>query len=209
MSEEQYYCLTLDDCALPSFISGGKPYYGTFAEIAAFMDALKSDDRRQDVENGLIEAFEAFKAGNEDATHSVAYNETKLLEPVELLGRREYALEGYVWTHMNVWDCPYDMRCDKAEIEQAWFRADDAAIRCVRARFVNLQCKGVRNVWRPITDGMLWGYPHVLVYDGPVFRSRFFVAEAREDTTNVSNQISNLPQIPDLSGICDDIFGDG
>ena len=43
MSEERYYCLTLDDCALPSFISGGKPYYGTLAEIAAFMDALKSD----------------------------------------------------------------------------------------------------------------------------------------------------------------------
>lgn len=209
MGEEQYYCLTLDDYALPSFISGGKPYFGTLAEIAAFIDALKSDNKRQDVKNGLIKAFEAFNLGNNDATHYVAYNEEKLLEPIELLGLRKYTLEDYTWTHMNVWDYPHEMRCDKAECEQAWFRWGDTPVRCIRAAFTNLQNKGRRDAWRMITDDTFWGYPHVLVYESPILRSRFFVTEQAEESDNVDDLIRSLPQEPDLGGICDDIFGDG
>ena len=41
--DEQYYCLHLDDYSAAAFTSFGKAYYGTMAEIKAFIEALDSD----------------------------------------------------------------------------------------------------------------------------------------------------------------------
>ena len=48
-----------------------------------------------------------------------------------------------------------------------------------------------------------------LVYPKEPRTLKEIVTEAREDTADVTTQMTSLQQIPDLSGICDDIFGDG
>ena len=45
MDGEQFYELTLDDCATPSFISGAKSFFGRLSDIRSFVTALEQDER--------------------------------------------------------------------------------------------------------------------------------------------------------------------
>lgn len=46
--DEQFYCLHLDDYSAAAFTSFGKAYYGTMADIKAFIDALGGDPERSE-----------------------------------------------------------------------------------------------------------------------------------------------------------------
>ena len=54
---EQYYCLHLDDYSAAAFTSFGKAYYGTIAEIKAFIEALSDDETTRERFEKLIGAF--------------------------------------------------------------------------------------------------------------------------------------------------------
>ena len=41
MKNKQFYKITLTDCAIPSFCSGGKDYYGTIEEVEDLITAKK------------------------------------------------------------------------------------------------------------------------------------------------------------------------
>ena len=58
MSEIVYH-IELDDYATPAFVTFGKDYYGTMADVEEFISKFKDDDERQD----LVKAFEEYKQG--------------------------------------------------------------------------------------------------------------------------------------------------
>lgn len=41
MKNEQFYKITLTDCGIPNFCSGGKDYYGTIEEVEDLITAIK------------------------------------------------------------------------------------------------------------------------------------------------------------------------
>lgn len=43
MKNEQFYKITLTDCGIPNFCSGGKDYYGTQEEIEVMIIAIKNN----------------------------------------------------------------------------------------------------------------------------------------------------------------------
>ena len=69
--DEQYYCLHLDDYSAAAFTSFGKAYYGTMAEIKAFIEALDSDPEYHETYSKLISAFREYEAGNTAVKHNV------------------------------------------------------------------------------------------------------------------------------------------
>ena len=63
MDGEQFYELTLNDCATPSFISGAKSFFGRLSDIRSFVTALEQDERCKENHEQLISAFKAFESG--------------------------------------------------------------------------------------------------------------------------------------------------
>ena len=210
MASEQLYQLRLDDCATPSFVSFDKPYYGTLEEIRDFVAALEQDEECREGEESLITAFHAYEAGKHGATHYAAYQEIPLLIPVSILTRKTVILREYAWTHMNIWNCPYELRCEELEAGQVWIETEKGCVRCLRAKFKNLELKSViRNDWRPLNSGF-WGYPHMLEYEEPYVYNRLLVSEESFNTRELAlkNAHARQPGLC-LDEVCDDMFGDG
>ena len=100
--DEQFYCLHLDDYSAAAFTSFGKAYYGTMADIKAFIGTLGDDPGRSENYAKLIGAFREYEAGNTEVKHNVAYQEIPLLEPVNLLGKAMLRLDNYRWEHLCI-----------------------------------------------------------------------------------------------------------
>ena len=83
MSEIVYH-IELDDYATPAFVTFGKDYYGTMADVEEFISKFKDDDERQD----LVKAFEEYKQGNSDIEISVGFWKHKMLEEVKVYGSK-------------------------------------------------------------------------------------------------------------------------
>ena len=96
-----YYRLELDDYSAAAFTSFGKYYYGTLDEIRNFITQLSNDDAFRDRFSELISAFQAFEFGQHEVTHQVAYRETPLLVPAQLLHKEKITLDNYAWEHLN------------------------------------------------------------------------------------------------------------
>lgn len=114
---EQYYRLTLDDYATPSFVSFTKDYFGTLSDIESFICAMK-DGKHDHTYKQLSSALDAYKNGENNVAHTVAYNEVPFLVPVNLLEAVSYTMPSTEWKHINVWKCPYKMRFQSAEIQK-------------------------------------------------------------------------------------------
>lgn len=210
MTIDTLYQLRLTDCATPSFISFDKPFYGSLEEIRGFIAALEQDEDCRERCEALIAAFCSYEAGNHAVTHNVAFRELPLLRPVHVLEQRSITLREYAWTHMNIWECPYYLRCEELEAEQAWIVTANSYVRCVRARFRNLEIKSIaRDGWRQLNGGF-WGYPHMLEYEEPYVYSRLMVAEEAFSSKRLLLKNAHSPR-PGLclDEVCDEMFGDG
>lgn len=208
--KEQFYELRLDDYATPSFVSFDKPFYGTMEDIQGFVAALEQDEECRDRHEELISAFHAYENGNHDVKHHAAYQKIPLLIPVNVLERRTTTLQKYEWTHMNIWDCPYDLRCEELQAEQAWIAVHNGYARCLRARFKNLELQSIVNDdWRVFNDGF-WGYAHMLEYDEPYVYNRLMVTEEAFKTKKLAleNARADDPGLL-LDEVCDEMFADG
>ena len=177
MGCQQLYQLTLDDSATPSFISFTKPFYGSLSDIRCFIEALEQDEDHKENYKELTEAFRAYESGSTDVKHHAAYQEIQLLKPVKVLASRTTNLKDYRWTHMNVWDCPYELRCEELIAEQTWIEQEGTYLRCLRAKFRKLEfLSSFDQQWRDLNDGF-WGYLHMLDYDEPYVFQRLWVIE--------------------------------
>lgn len=208
---EQYYLLRLDDYAAPSTSSWWKDYFGTLEDIRGLVEALARDERRRESFAELIDAFRSYEAGNHQVTHHVAYQAVPLLEPVKLLGKENVHMENYAWTHLNTWGCPYSLRCDSATAELLWFETTEGICRAVKARFRNLQYEGSTGQWHPLADGF-WGFPHMAEAENSCIWTRLAVKEMNHSLRKTAEEdMASFQSVQDvdLTGICQDIFGDG
>lgn len=48
------------------------------------------------------------------------YQEVRFLDKVTLLYRESYTAEKLAWEHLNTWQWPYFMSCEKVESEHLW-----------------------------------------------------------------------------------------
>lgn len=208
---EQYFRLQLDDYAAPSIASWGKAYFGTLDEIRGLVEALAKDEKRRVNFAELIDAFRAYEAGNHQVTHHVAYQEVPLLEPVALLSRKVLRAESHAWTYLNTWGSPYSLRCDSVTAELLWLKTSEDICRAVKARLRNLQYEGSTGQWHPLADGF-WGFPHMVEAENGCIWTRLAVKEMNHSLRKTAEEdMASFQSVQDvdLTGICQDIFGDG
>ena len=115
------------------------------------------------------------------------------------------------WEHLTTWDCPYSMRCAKAESTHVWLSYQGKYCRCIRTRFTDLAYKNIIDGYLPLA-GSFWGYPHMIEKDGDVTYHRMYVLEkAFKSKEETLLDIDNFKTQPDIAfrNVLNDIFGDG
>ena len=95
MKNKEFYKITLTDCAIPSFCSGGKDYYGTIEEVEDPITAIKNNNSIESDIDGLQAAFTEYKSGNIECEHTIAYSKTNFLTPVKLIAENELIVDKY------------------------------------------------------------------------------------------------------------------
>ena len=207
--DEQYYRLTLDDYATPSFVSFTKDYFGTLSDIESFICALK-DDKHAQTYKQLSSALDAYKNGENNVAHTVAYNEVPFLVPVNLLEAVSYTMQSTEWEHLNVWKCLYKMRFQSAEIQQFWFESDDKYVRAMKAKITDLKYEEYNGNW--IDIGKPWGFPHIIEEESTCTYNRIASADKGFDNkTEAEIDYEHFLSVldTDFTEFCNDIFGDG
>ena len=206
---EQYYRLTLDDYATPSFVSFTKDYFGTLSDIENFICALK-DDKHAQTYKQLSSALSAYKNGEKNVTHTVAYNEVSFLVPVNLLEAVSYTMQSTEWEHLNVWKCPYKIRFQSAEIQQFGFESDDKYIRAMKAKITDLKYEEYNGSW--INIGKPWGFPHIIEEESTCTYNWIAIADKGFDNkteAEIDYEHFLSVQDTDFTEFCNYIFGDG
>ena len=171
-----------------------------------FMDELDSEQEVSvHVEAYLYGEGETFKATPEE----VAYFKMRA-DADEELATSKMTLPGRTWEHLNVWDCPYKMKFDAAEVSQIIIRYDGMYRRCIRAKFTDLCYEGTKGEWRPV-GSVLFGNASVIEFnsDAGSFENLLYV---QEDVSDTKEQLETKLDNPDeiiLDRICDEVFGDG
>lgn len=211
-NENQFYCLTLDDYATPSFCSFETCYFGTLPLIAALVEALKADEKHSKNHAHLIHAFTEYCNGNAEATHNVAYQEVPLLEPVSVYTEMQSTTDRNKVEHLNVWDCIYYMRWEKSESNHIWLRYKNCYLRCIKAQFYDLEFAviDIEENYEPIDCYM--GFPKQTVFGENTVGNRLYVVEKNfDDEEELLQDIKNFQNAPDpiYTEIFNDIFGDG
>ena len=166
--------------------------------------------KNADPQSETAKAIQEYFGGNHGATHKIAYQEIAILTPVRVLTSSKMTLPGKTWEHLNVWDCPYKMKFDAAEVSQIILRYDGMYRRCVRAKFTDFCYEGIKGDWRPI-GSVLFGNASVIEFnmDAGTFETLLYV---QEDTSDTKEQLETKLDNPDeiiLDRICDEVFGDG
>lgn len=209
-NDKRYYRLELTDYSAVSFCSFGKYYFGTLEEIRTFIDRLEKE--RGDSQRELVSAFRACEAGQTDASHHAAFQKVPLLTSAVLVHQESLVLEDYAWDHLNTWQSIYKMRCKKVESEHLWFECEGRFFRSVKAAFKELQHESALGGWKAVTEEMLWGFPCMIRGDSLQLQS--MLAEPERGFSDLEalehdwNAFMRNP-VPDYTGFCDDIFGDG
>lgn len=109
-----------------------------------------------------------------------------------------------------MWDCPYKMKFDAAEVSQIIIRYDGMYRRCIRAKLTDLCYEGIKGEWRPV-GSVLFGNASVIEFnsDAGSFENLLYV---QEDVSDTKEQLETKLDNPDeiiLDRICDEVFGDG
>ena len=209
MVNDAFYAFCLDDPAVPAFCSFSKLYFGTEADLLEVAGNLEKYGNYPETAAGI----RSFFAGNTGVTHVIAYKEIPVLQPVEMLDSSEMMIGPYQWTHMNTWDCPYDLRFDSAIISQLLLRYDGKVLRCIRARFNGLAYLAYADRWNPI-GGTIFGHPSVLSIrpkpeGGYDFGTILYMCE---DSATSPLELWHKMHDPDalnFNPIIDEVLGDG
>ena len=134
----RYYRLLLDDNSAASFTSFDKDYFGTLEQIDGFFQAIKADEDMAKRQENILSVYDQFLAGKKSISHSVAHREVPFLVPAKILGEEKTVLTNHAWEHLNTWQCPYQMRCDKAESTHLWVSCYGKYSRVIQTKFTNL-----------------------------------------------------------------------
>lgn len=210
MKNKEFYKITLTDCAIPSFCSGGKDYYGTIEEVEDLITAIKNNNSIESDIDGLQAA--EYKSGNIECEHAVAYSKAKFLTPVKLIAENELIVDKHKWKHINIWHCPYYMNAGISHFKQVVLQDDENYIRVIKPEFDELRYAiEEQSESQDKIGGMFWGFPEMIKYDSRTKKtlSRLYLYEERySDKATACRDLDNTEKI-DLRSFCDDIFGDG
>lgn len=207
----KYYRLLLDDYSAASFTSFDKDYYGTLEQISSFFQAIKADEDIAKRQAYILSIYDQYLAGEKTINHMVAYREVPFLVPAKILGEATSVLTNHTWEHLNTWNCPYIMRCDKAESTHLWISCYGKYCRCIQAKFTNLHYDGIDNGFIKYT-GPAWGYPHQIEHEGITTFCRLYVEEKvfKNKAEALNDQIAFMHNPdPIFDQVLDDLFGDG
>ena len=212
MKNTQFYKITLTDCAIPSFCSDGKDYYGTIEEVEDLITAIKNNNSIESDIDGLQAAFTEYKSGNIECEHTIAYSKTNFLTPVKLIAENELIVDKYKWKHINIWHCPYYMHAGISHFKQVVLQDAGNYIRVIKPEFDELRYAiEAQSESQDTIGGMFWGFPEMIKYDSRTKKtlSRLYLYEERySDKAAACRDLDNTEKI-DLRSFCDDIFGDG
>ncbi len=207
----RYYKLLLDDFSAASFTSFDKSYFGTQEQLKGFFDDLRSDEDTAERFRDILSTYDRYLSGEADITHNVAYREVPFLVPAKVLWELPSILTDYEWTHYNTWECPYYMKCDKAESNHIWFSCRGKYCRCNLTLFTNLQYGTSTENYKPL-GGMIWGHPGQIWGDIGNLQNRLYVVEKwfphKQDAYDDWITFRETPT-PVFTSFLDDIFGDG
>lgn len=199
---EQIYRLLLDDQSLPAYCSFDKHYFGTIEMVEGFINAIRNDKKIAAHYKNLISYFDEFKR--------VPHKEGQFLIQAKCVAERKNILTNYEWEHLNVWNWPYNMKCEIADCSHVWIVCQRKFMRCVKVNFTKLKY-GVPNAqWQ--YPGMLWGYPHQIETENNRTYSRLFCVEKQfKNKSELLEDIELFESFPDpnFQEVLSDIFGDG
>ena len=203
---EQHYVLKLWEPAAPAFCSFAKPYVGSKHDLLKVAANIKNADPQSETAKAIQEYF----GGNHGATHKIAYQEFPILTPVRVLASSKITLPSRAWEHLNVWDCPYKMKFESAEVSQIIVRCDGKYHRCIRAKFTDLCYEGIKGEWR-LVSSVLFGNASVIEtnLDVGTFENLLYVQEDVSDTKELLEVALDSPDRIIFDRICDEVFGDG
>lgn len=205
---KQIYKLSLDDYATPGFVSFTKGYYGTLEDIEGFVTAIRDD--KDNPNDYLSSIFEKYKSGEKSITHKAAYTEHPFLLKARCIEKRTSFLFQHCWEHINIWHCPYEMKCTKADSTHIWLSCHGEFVRCIKTTFTNLRYEAVGGKYKGFS--MLWGYPHQIEFQKKNIYNRMYVVEKTFKTRKeLLEDIENFELHPDpiFTEVLNDIFGDG
>ena len=207
---EKHYIFQLDDPACPGFCSFNKMYVGTEETLNVVANNIDKEESYPETAAALRSYFK----GNTEATHSVAYSEMKILTPIKIASEHKIAFDQKLWTHINIWGFPYEMKCDSGMTHQIVFKHKNKYYRCIRAWLKNLCYESVAGDWQQLTDGF-WGNRSILdvalVPDNTdfTFNNLLYVVEETYDDLQAAIDDIVLEGKINMKGICDEIFADG
>ena len=204
------YEIDLDDYSLPGFCSGTRKYYGTADEVKAFVLSLNNAEGSH-LEN-LVKAIDFNCSNGYILRHTVEYDKGLFISPVTLIAQASFRIKAPEWMHLNIYGYPYYMKADSAIISEMIVKSRKIYVKCARAELKNLRYSihPTKGKWKKLTDGF-WGFPGIIQYDpkgDKTFSSLFFVEKESERKNDPELKIGD-PKNIDLSGFCDNIFGDG
>lgn len=205
---KQIYKMCLDDCSTPGFVSFTKDYFGTIEDVEGLVTAIRDDELRPD--DYLASILDRYKSGEKDVTNNAAYKERPFLLRARCIEKRTSFLYQYRWEHVNVWNCPYEMKCSKAESTHIWITCHRKFYRCIKTTFTNLRYESIGGKYKTIN--MLWGYPHQIEFNKNTLYNRMYVVEKTFKTrAELLKDIENFELNPDpvFTEVLNDIFGDG
>lgn len=209
MLNDDYYAICLDDPAVPPFCSFPKQYIGCEEDLLTLADNLDRDGVYPKTAAGIRSYF----AGNTGVTHVIALAEIPVIRPVEVLDISELHVGAHQWTHMNTFDCPYEMRFDSADVSQILVRHEDKILRCIRARFSGLAYLAFAGRWLSI-GGTIFGHPSVLSIralpnGGYDFGTILYMCEDSAESPAELWPKLNDPDALIFDSICEEVLGDG
>jgi len=207
---KRIFRLQLDDYAMPGFVSGPKDYFGTLEMIEGFINAIRNDKEFGEKYGDLVSVFDRYKNGETNIEHNVAYKDRPFLVRTRCVAERRNILTNYKWEHLNVWQCPYNMKCRVADCQHVWLSCHRKFMRCIQVDFSELKYQHFDGRWD--APHMLLGYPHQIEFGDKKMYSRLYVVEKyfkNRDEMLADLELFDRQPDPDFKEFLNDIFGDG
>ena len=202
---ENYYRITLRDCATPAFCSFDKRYIGTQRMLLSFADALRRDGRGF---RGCIKiAGRITDCCKEKAAD--AYGKECTVSPVEAVHVSVSEERPFCFEHVNVWDWLYYIQAQKAAITRLYYRASGRYFRAIGLSLYRPFYGEAPDDLSKELGNPFWAYPGVLYKKDGWLRHRLMYEERLfTDKAEMDADIA-APAETDYQRFFDDVFGDG
>lgn len=158
-------------------------------------------------------AIRKYFAGGRAAKHNVAHQALPILAPATVVESSRFSLPEKTWDHYNVWQCPYTMKFESADVEQIIVEYEEEYHRFIRASFSDLSYQDVTGKWIKVGRSF-WGHAAIFETENVgdkhvILKSKLFVEEDFSSSKESLLQQFNDPRRVIFDRLCDEIFGDG